>query len=59
MLRAHKTKSTLAAQGLRFGIAAACYNPELADALVENCVKTLCAAGARARHPRPPRARQL
>jgi 6,7-dimethyl-8-ribityllumazine synthase len=49
MLRAHKTKSKLSARGLRFGIAAACYNPELADALVESCVATLRDAGARAR----------
>jgi 6,7-dimethyl-8-ribityllumazine synthase len=31
---------------LRFGIAAACYNPELADSLVANCVAALRAAGA-------------
>jgi len=49
MLRAHKTKTKLSARGLRFGIAAACYNPELADALVENAVRTLCDAGARLR----------
>jgi 6,7-dimethyl-8-ribityllumazine synthase len=47
MLRAHKLKAKLSAGGLRFGIAAACYNPELADALVENCEKTLRNAGAR------------
>jgi 6,7-dimethyl-8-ribityllumazine synthase len=49
MLRAHKTKTKtkLSARGLRFGIAAACYNPELADALVESCQKTLRDAGAR------------
>ena len=47
MLRAHKTKTAVSATGLRFGIAAACYNPELADALVDNCTKTLRAAGAR------------
>ena len=49
MLRAHKTKTSLSANGLRFGISAACYNPDLADALVDNCVKTLRDAGARAR----------
>lgn len=49
MLRAHKYKTKISARGLRFGIAAACYNPELADELVENCVKTLCSAGARER----------
>ena len=51
MLRAHKSKisSSTSAAGLRFGIAAACYNPELADALVENCVHTLRQAGARER----------
>ena len=46
MLRAHKIESKLSATGLRFGIAAACYNPELADSLVANCVDTLHAAGA-------------
>lgn len=46
MLRAHKNQPKLSATGLRFGIAAACYNPELADALVDNCVATLRAAGA-------------
>jgi len=49
MLRTQKTESKLDATGLRFGIAAARYNPELADALVENCVATLVAAGARAK----------
>ncbi len=51
MLRAHShaTSSVLSAAGLRFGIAAACYNPELADALVEHCVHTLRQAGARER----------
>jgi len=47
MLRAHKTQKKLSAAGLRFGVAAACYNPELADALVASCAKTLRDAGAR------------
>ena len=33
------------ARGLRFGIAAASYNPEFADALVGNCLDTLAKAG--------------
>src|SRR6185295_10770365 len=45
MLRAQK-QSTLSAAGLRFGIAAARYNTELADALVANCLDTLAKAGA-------------
>jgi len=49
MLRARKKPTTLSAAGLRFGIAAAGYNPELADALVEHCVAALRAAGAQAR----------
>ncbi len=47
MLRAHKIKANFSARGLRFGIAGACYNPELADALVDSCARTLRAAGAR------------
>jgi len=47
MLRAQKSVTTVSAAGLRFGIAAACYNTELADALVENCQAALLAAGAR------------
>jgi 6,7-dimethyl-8-ribityllumazine synthase len=46
MLRAHRTKSALNARGLRFGIAAARYNTELADSLLSNCVDTLLKAGA-------------
>lgn len=46
MLRTHKTNPKTSAAGLRFGVAAARYNPELADSLVENCVATLGAAGA-------------
>jgi len=46
MLRAQKSKTKLTATGLRFGIAAARYNPELADALVNACLATLEAAGA-------------
>ena len=49
MLRSHQTNKNLSAAGLRFGIAAACYNPDLAEALVNNCVDTLRAAGAAAR----------
>ncbi len=46
MLRAKKTERRQSAAGLRFGIAAAQYNAELADALVANCVDTLAKAGA-------------
>jgi 6,7-dimethyl-8-ribityllumazine synthase len=42
-----RSEKQFSAKGLRFGIAAARYNPELADALVENCRATLVAAGAR------------
>jgi 6,7-dimethyl-8-ribityllumazine synthase len=45
MLRKLK-ETTASAKGLRFGIAAARYNPELSEALVENCRTTLTAAGA-------------
>ncbi|MCX7886938.1 MAG: 6,7-dimethyl-8-ribityllumazine synthase [Verrucomicrobiae bacterium] len=47
MLRAQKTLPAASARNLRFGIAAASYNTELADALLEHCVKTLNAAGAK------------
>lgn len=43
MLRSQK-QTPLSAAGLRFGIAAARYNPELADALVSNCLVTLAGA---------------
>ncbi len=46
MLRAKKTERRLSAAGLRFGIAAARYNTDLADALLANCVDTLAKAGA-------------
>jgi 6,7-dimethyl-8-ribityllumazine synthase len=46
MLRARKTERHLSAAGLRFGIAAARYNAELADALLANCLDTLAKAGA-------------
>ena len=46
MLRARKTERHLSAAGLRFGIAAARYNTDLADALLANCVDTLAKAGA-------------
>jgi len=46
MLRGQKIKQRLSAAGLRFGIAAARYNTELADALLANCVDTLAKAGA-------------
>ena len=49
MLRTHHTKTTPSAAGLRFGIAAACYNPELADSLVDHCTAALRAAGASSR----------
>ncbi|MEI6085587.1 MAG: 6,7-dimethyl-8-ribityllumazine synthase [Verrucomicrobiota bacterium] len=43
MLRSQK-KSTPSATGLRIGIAAARYNPELADSLVAHCLATLTGA---------------
>ena len=49
MLRAKKTETRKSATGLRFGIAAARYNSDLADTLAEHCVNTLMAAGARQR----------
>ena len=49
MLRAKKSQTKISASGLRFGIAAARYNSDLADALVKHCVNTLTAAGARER----------
>ncbi len=42
------------ATGLRFGIAAASYNPEFADALVGNCVDTLAKAGGETKVIRVP-----
>jgi 6,7-dimethyl-8-ribityllumazine synthase len=49
MLRAHKTDWHLSAAGLRFGIAAARYNTDLADALLANCLDSLAKAGAEIR----------
>ena len=49
MLRAKKSQTKTSAAGLRFGIAAARYNSDLADALVEHCMDALTAAGARKR----------
>ena len=46
MLRTRKTERHLSAAGLRFGIAAARYNADLADALLANCLDTLAKAGA-------------
>jgi 6,7-dimethyl-8-ribityllumazine synthase len=46
MLRGKKKERLLSAAGLRFGIAAARYNTDLADALLSNCVDTLAKAGA-------------
>jgi 6,7-dimethyl-8-ribityllumazine synthase len=46
MLRAKKTDRHLSATGLRFGIAAARYNTDLADALLANCLDSLAKAGA-------------
>ena len=43
MLRAQK-QAKLTATGLRFGIAAARYNTELADSLLANCLDTLAGA---------------
>jgi len=49
MLRAKKSHIRIPAAGLRFGIASARYNSDLAEPLVEKCVTTLTAAGARKR----------
>ncbi len=49
MLRSQKTRSRISASGLRFGIAAARYNGELAEALLANCLDTLAKAGAEPR----------
>src|SRR5258706_14229022 len=46
MLRSRQTRQAMSAHGLRFGIAAARYNGELADALVSNCLDALAKAGA-------------
>lgn len=46
MLRARKAERSFSAAGLRFGIAAARYNTDLADALLSNCLDTLAKAGA-------------
>jgi 6,7-dimethyl-8-ribityllumazine synthase len=46
MLRARKIERHFSAAGLRFGIAAASYNADLADALLANCLDTLAKAGA-------------
>lgn len=46
MLRARKIERHLSASGLRFGVAAARYNADLADALLANCLDTLAKAGA-------------
>lgn len=53
MLRASK-KTVASANGLRFGIAAARYNAELADALVQNCRSVLEAAGGKVQIVRVP-----
>ena len=46
MLRARTTKAPpLSAVGLRFGIVAARYNDDMADALLSNCLDTLAKAG--------------
>jgi 6,7-dimethyl-8-ribityllumazine synthase len=46
MLRTQKHNQQVFAAGLRFGIAAARYNAELADALLANCLDTLAKGGA-------------
>lgn len=46
MLRTHKPIRQLSAAGLKFGVVAARYNPELADALLANCLDTLAKVGA-------------
>ena len=50
MLRARKTEPRLSAAGLRFGVVAARYNADLADALLSNCLDTLAKAGADTRN---------
>jgi 6,7-dimethyl-8-ribityllumazine synthase len=50
MLRKPDTADLPSAARLRFGIAAARYNRELADALLANCLDTLAKAGAEPRH---------
>jgi 6,7-dimethyl-8-ribityllumazine synthase len=52
MLRPTTKRPLPSARGLRFGIVAARYNGELADALVEHCVAGLCDAGASPKHIR-------
>jgi 6,7-dimethyl-8-ribityllumazine synthase len=52
MLRAQTKIQRLNARGLRFGIVAARYNSELADALVANCLDMLAKAGADLRKSR-------
>ena len=47
MLRPPQPSPVPSARGLRFGIAAAEYNGELAEALLANCLAALAAAGAR------------
>jgi 6,7-dimethyl-8-ribityllumazine synthase len=49
MLRKTKFESQPSAAGLRFGIAAACYNEELAGPLLAHCLHALTEAGAAAR----------
>ncbi len=44
MLTKPRTTPSLSAAGLRFGVVAARYNPELADALLAYCVETLAQA---------------
>ena len=46
MLRARKQLPQVSAAGLRFGVVAASYNTEFADALLSNCLDTLAKAGA-------------
>ena len=46
MLRARKTEPRVSAAGLSFGVVAARYNADLADALLANCLDTLAKAGA-------------
>ena len=50
MLRARKSERHVSATGLRFGIAAARYNVDLADALLAHCLDTLAKAGADVRN---------
>ena len=54
MLRAKTSYVSHSAHGLRFGVVAARYNPEFADALVGTCVDALAKAGGETKVVRVP-----